>query len=360
MNRYTHGGNLYKAARETGGADFLDFSANINPLGLPPAVLAALQASLPAVVHYPDPEAVALRESIVAHYRLQPESLVLGNGAAELFYLLCLVKRPKTVLVCPPAFSEYERAALAAGAAVQLVPLQASPAYNVDWPALQDAIADNSLVFLGHPNNPTGNLLDMSALQRFLAATIAKNCLVVVDESFLDFVDADGSRSCQSWVQQYPHLVAVRSLTKVFAIPGLRLGFGVMQNSLAATLNLAKDQWNVNVLAQLAGAAAFSDPSYLAKTRAQVPVWRQQLLDGLAAIPSVRATPSVANFLLLDMEATGKTAAWWRQAFFARRILVRDCSNYAALSPYHIRIAVRTDAENKQFLTALHALLEEI
>lgn len=359
MNRYTHGGNLYKAARETGGDAFLDFSANINPLGLPDSVARALAAALPAIVHYPDPEAFALKEALTGHYGMLPETLVLGNGAAELFYLLCLVRRPGCVFINPPSFSEYERAALAAGAQVRLLPLGEAPAFAVDWEALTARVTADSLIFLGQPNNPTGTLLDADALKRFLTATADKNCLVVVDESFLDFIDADGTLSCQSWVAQYPHLAAVRSLTKIFAIPGLRLGFGVMSPTLATDLEAAKDQWNVNTLAQVAGVAALADEAYLQRTREQVPAWRRQLLTGLSAFAGIQAIPSVVNFILLDMRGTGKNAAWWREAFWKKRILVRDCSNYAALSPEHIRIAVRTETENEQFLTALQTIMEE-
>ncbi len=359
MDRYTHGGNLYKASRETGGAAFLDFSANINPLGLSPVVRSALRTALEAVVHYPDPDATALREALLVRYGMPAESLVLGNGAAELFYLVCLVRRPAHVYICPPAFSEYERAARAAGAVVHFVPLQKGN-YAVDWPALQRVLVPDSLVFLGHPNNPTGNLLELAALDTFLAATENQRCLVAVDESFLDFIDPNGQSSCLAWVRRYPQLIAIRSLTKIFAIPGLRLGFGVMAPDLAVALDAAKDQWNVNVLAQTAGVAALRDAQYLQDTQAAVPRWRQQLLSGLAAFPTITVTPSVVNFLLLDMNQTGQTASWWRQAFFAHHILIRDCSNYVALSPGHIRIAVRTEAENSQFLHALHAIMEEL
>ena len=360
MDRYTHGGNLYKAAREAGGDSFLDFSANINPLGLSPIVTAALQAALPAVIHYPDPEAVALREALTGHYGMSGDSLVLGNGAAELFYLLCLVRRPENVFISPPSFSEYERSALAAGAQVRYVPLKQAPDYSVDWTALQKSVGENSLVFLGHPNNPTGNLLDLSALDGFLAAMRGRNNLIVVDESFLDFVDADGSRSCQAMVSRYSYLAAIRSLTKIFAIPGLRLGFGVMASDLALALNGAKDQWNVNTLAQVAGAAALNDEAYLSQTRKTVPRWREQLVNGLAVFPAIQTIPSAVNFLLLDLTKTGKTGSWWRQAFWQKRILVRDCGNYVALSPYHIRIAVRTERENERFLAAMQEIMEEL
>lgn len=359
MNRYTHGGNLYKAAREAGGDAFLDFSANINPLGLPDSVTQALTAALPSIVHYPDPEAVALREALTGHYGMAPETLVLGNGAAELFYLLCLVRRPSRVLISPPSFSEYERSALAAGAEVKFVPLGAAPDFAVDWDALLATATAGTLVFLGQPNNPTGTLLEMGALKRFLSETADKDCFVVVDESFLDFIDADGTLSCQDWVAQYPHLAAVRSLTKIFAIPGLRLGFGVMAPQLATALEAAKDQWNVNTLAQVAGAAALTDDDYLKRTREMVPVWRRQLLTGLSTFAGIRTIPSAVNFILLDMRGTGKDAPWWRQAFWKKRILVRDCSNYEALPPEHIRIAVRTETENECFLTALQAIMEE-
>ena len=265
--RFVHGGTVYEAPQ--GGGQWLDFSANINPLGLPHTALAAIESHIADVVHYPDPEARELRAALAAHYETPEDTLILGNGAAELFYLFFETYRPKRVLLPVPSFSEYERAALASGADVEYYLLKEKSGFAVDVEALlaEAERTQAEAVVLGNPNNPTGTLIPTDALVHLSERLTAIGCALVVDESFLDFRTDEQRFTLRKHAGKLPHLLLVRSLTKFFALPGLRLGFGIALPALVKKLDAHKDVWNVNVLAQAAGVAVLGDRDYQETTR---------------------------------------------------------------------------------------------
>jgi threonine-phosphate decarboxylase len=350
---FEHGGNVYAAARLTGAAlgDLLDYSANINPLGLSPAVRAAVQAALDSVVHYPDAAASALKTAIGKRYGVDPALVTCGNGAAELLYVLCQVRRPRRVLLAAPTFSEYERAARAAGAAVEYFPLPEEDGFGLDPEAFAARLAGVDIAFLCNPNNPTGGLLSRAAVETVAAAAARRGAWVVVDESFLDFLPAAADYTCRPLLGAYSNLIVLQSLTKFYAVPGLRLGFLLADRAVGDSLDRAKDPWNVNTLAQAAGVAALADDAYREASVAAVAAARGELASGLAALPGVRPFPACANFILARLATT--TAPALRQAMLRDGILIRDCGNYPGLSPAYIRLAVKLPAQNAVLLAAL-------
>ena len=361
MQQFEHGGNLYAAARQSGGGleDYLDFSANINPLGLADSARQAILAALDSVVHYPDAEATALKQAISRQYGVAGERIIAGNGAVELLYLLCHVLRPRRVLIPAPAFSEYERSARAAGAAVTYHFLRPEDGFAVELQPLIDKLTAVDMVFLGNPNNPTAVLLTRTQLEQLLAAAKARQVSVVVDESFLDFLPDDSAYSCRPLLDAYPNLFILHSLTKFYAMPGLRLGFALANSALTAKLHEAKDPWNVNCLAQAAGVAALADSDYRRRSREMLAQQKQLLHRQLNEIPGLNAYPPAANFILIDIVKTGLTAAALRQALLAQNILIRDCGNYPGLTPNYIRVAVKRPEQNQRLLQALQTVLRK-
>lgn len=359
MRQFEHGGNLYAAARQTGGSpdDYLDFSANINPLGIPGSVRQAILSAVDSIIHYPDAEATALKQAISRQYGVTADRITAGNGAVELLYLLCHALRPRRVLIPAPAFSEYERAARAAGAAIEYHFLRPGDGFAVPLEPLIDKLAAVDMLFLGNPNNPTAVLCRRQQLERLLTAARERQVTVVVDESFLDFLPDDSAYSCRPLLASYPHLFILHSLTKFYALPGLRLGFALTDPALTARLCAGKDPWNVNCLAQAAGVAALTDQDYRSRSRRLLTGAKAALYQRLSAIPGLKAYPPAVNFILLDIAATGLTAAKLCQALLKQRILVRDCSNYPGLSPYYIRVAVKRPEENQLLLQALQTVL---
>ena len=356
---YEHGGNLYQAARSKGAnADaLLDFSANINPLGLAPAIKEAICEQLPMVIHYPDAQAAALKEAISAYYRVPVEQLITGNGAVELLYLLCHMLRPERVVIPAPTFSEYERAAVAAGATIDYCFLQEENGFAFDTVSVLKAMTTKSVIFLGNPNNPTGAMLTRQDVIIILTAAAELDSLVVIDESFIDFVDNDDAVTCRWLAEQYPNLVIVHSLTKFYAIPGLRLGFAIADPQLIRLLHAGKDPWNVNSLAQAAGVAALADSEYRQLSRQAVAAAKTGLWQDLQAIAGIKAYPPSVNYILLNIAGTGLTAGQLRAHLFKRNVLIRDCSNYPGLSSYFVRTAVKLPEQNSRLLQALQEIL---
>lgn len=361
MNRkvYPHGGNVRMIGEEYGISpdSIYDFSANINPLGPSPVVERAVRESLNQIERYPDLEYKSLREAIAGFYHLPADCLILGNGGAEIIFALCFALRPAKVLIPSPTFGEYGAAARAAGSEVAYVRM-GDEEFILDPKQITDALLGCQMLFLCTPNNPTGRLIPPEHLFYLLFETAKTKTVCVVDESFLDFVPEAPSLLPQ--IQHYEHLVIVRSLTKFFALPGLRIGFGAACPSLAKKIRGCLPPWNVNCMAEAAAIAALNDRDYQRQTIEFVQREREHLFQKLQGMAGVKVFPGAANFLFLDIAKTGRTSSWWQQALLQERVLVRNCNSYPYLGEGYLRIAVRTREENEIFLKAFEKIHRQV
>lgn len=359
---FEHGGNLYKASRMNclSFDELLDFSANINPLGLAPSIKKVLKTDLEHVIHYPDAEAKTLKEAISQHYGVNEEYITAGNGAVEILYILCHMLKPKHVLIPAPAFSEYERSAKSVGATVHYFYTHAHDEFLLNINQLISKIAAVDILFLGNPNNPTGTLLLRENIEYLLKAASVHNTLVVVDESFLDFLTDDRPFTCRHLISRYSNLIVLHSLTKFYAIPGLRLGFSLANETLTQLFHSGKDPWNVNVLAQSAGIAALNDRQYQTASKTYIEQVKTVLYSQLQTIPKVRPYPPAVNFILVNIEETGMKAKQLCELMTTYHILIRDCSNYPGLSSGYIRLAVKRSDQNATLLQALKEIIEGV
>ena len=357
-----HGGNIYEASRSSSrdkAAVWLDYSANINPLGLAASVRQAMIQSLELVIHYPDVEAYELKQAISLRYAIQSTMITVGNGAVELLYVLCHVIKPHTALVMAPTFSEYERAAYGAGAKVFYYSLSAEKDFAVDIAALlcQIKSLQPDIVFLCNPNNPTGTLMKLEEIAAIASAAAELQSFVVVDESFLDFlVLADWT--CQSLLKNFSNIIIAHSLTKFYAVPGLRLGFALASESLTKELHASKDPWNVNSIAQCAGVAALADVDYAERSRTYLKQEKNIFYQALLLIPGIKPYPPAVNYILIDISHSGFTASELRQAMIKRQILIRDCSNYQGLGNAYVRLAVKCHEQNQLVIQALQSIIK--
>jgi threonine-phosphate decarboxylase len=344
-----HGGDVYQLARSLGInlADLIDFSASINPLGYPPGIAGAVQEALKEIVHYPDRRCVALRQDLAAYHHLTSEEILVGNGSTELIYLLARVLKPRRGLIITPAFSEYEHALRVAG--VPMAFQATTEAHNFTLNEVFEAQAGD-LVFLAHPASPSGSLLDPELFLAVAARLDAAGAYLLLDEAFIDFVE---EASFKSHLNRFPRLLILRSFTKFFGIPGMRLGCLLAAPELVARLGEAQEPWSVNTMAQVMGRACLADREYMAATRAVITQERAFLLDRLAALPGLTPFPSVVNYLLVKLNHPGATAAHLRQKMLTHRIVIRDASNFRGLDERFFRIAVRGREENKRLLQAL-------
>ena len=355
---HIHGGDLTAARTRYGFgyAELLDYSANINPLGPPPAVLRELQQNLGLISHYPDPKCRELRTALAAYLSVSLDSLILGNGSSELIYHLVRVMGCRRAMTLAPTFSEYGLAVLAAGGEVREVPLIPGNGFALPVERVLEGLNKCDVVFLCNPNNPTGRLETRNDLTKIINAARASGTLVVIDEAFIDFIPDRDDYTMVHQAGQPGGPVVLYSLTKFFGIPGLRLGAVVAPPDLAVRLESSRDPWSVNTLAQVAGLAALDEKAYMEETRTLVERERRFLEEELAQLPGVTVFPGTANYLLLDIRGTGLDAGILTEKMGQIGILVRDCSSFSGLGDGFIRVAVRLRYENRRLLAGLQSI----
>lgn len=344
-----HGGDVYHLARTLGLdlSELLDFSANINPLGWPPGLPGAIQQALGELVHYPDRRCLELKRELAAYHDLSPEQILVGNGSTELIYLAARALKPRRALIVAPAFSEYEHALEMAQVPVEFQVTAEGQNFTLSTP-LDPRGAD--LVFLANPASPSGALLPPELLLETAAVLEAAGVYLLLDEAFVDFVEG---ASIKTHLARFPRLLILRSFTKFFAIPGMRLGYLLAAPDLIAQLSACQEPWSVNTLAQAAGRACLRDLDYLGRSRNLIHRERQYLLEGLAALPGLRTFPSAVNYLLVKIDRPDWTAAGLQKALLSQKIVIRDAGNFRGLDERFFRLAVRRREENQRLLQGL-------
>ncbi len=353
LEQFGHGGDLVTAAERFGitAAEWLDYSANINPLGPPERVMNALYHGMQSIVHYPDPAHRLFRQVLADRLSVPADWILPGNGAAECMALAILALSPHKVGVIYPCFSEYEALSKQFGAEVLACRSEESTNYKPELKSLYPLFQQTDLVFVGHPNNPTGILWDKDELEKLAEWTEETETFLIVDEAFLDFIPSDQQLSLITDLQHFPRVILIRSMTKFYAIPGLRLGYTIAEPSLIRRMREKQVTWSVNVLALLAGELCLAEIEYEEKTRELIQRERAYLMESIRTQLGWQVWPGQANFLLVRCPE-GKTARELQEALAVKGILIRNCSMYPGLTPRDFRIAVRTREQNNRLLEA--------
>ncbi|MFZ1875138.1 MAG: threonine-phosphate decarboxylase CobD [Chania sp.] len=353
-----HGGNVLEMALKTGlnPADILDFSANINPLGMPASLKAAIIAQLDSAECYPDVEYRRLHAALARAHHCQPENIIAGNGATELIYAVVNRLRPRTALLLTPGFAEYRRALRRAKCRIQHYPLEEESGFQPDERLLK-VLAEQrpDCLFIATPNNPTGLMPDPALLQAILTCCQQHDIALIVDEAFIDFLPDTPGFIPQ--IANYPQLYILRSLTKFFAIPGLRLGY-LVSSDLAGIRQMkqAREPWTINTFAALAGEIILDDCHYIQQTHQWLAQQRAWLFDALAAIPQLRVWPGAANYIFLRCL---RPELDLQQALLQQQILIRHCANYPGLSADYYRVAIKSEAANRRLNAALRQVFAD-
>lgn len=359
LEMFGHGGDLRTAAEVFGfpESEFLDFSANINPLGLPEAMKQALANGWDKIVHYPDPVHRSFRQAVADRLDIDPSWLLIGNGAAECIALLVLALNPQKVGVVYPCFSEYEHTAKRYGAIVTGYTGDESRDFKPSEDQVRQLLAENDLVFIGHPNNPTGITYGMDELQMMAETARIAHTILAIDEAFIDFIPEEEQHTLLPYLERYPHVVILRSLTKFYAIPGLRLGFAAAAPFLIRRMQEKQIPWSVNQLALLAGEICLQEKEYEEKTRSMINRERARLFHALSERFQCKVWPGQANYLLARLP-NWITAEELQYALGKKGLLIRNCSMYPGLSPHDFRIAVRTGEENDKLIAVMSDIME--
>jgi threonine-phosphate decarboxylase len=356
--RFVHGGDLQRLAaeRRLDPRDLIDFSSSINPLGPPPVVQQVLANALELVKVYPDSNSRALRHKLAQAWSVPEASVLVGNGTTELIFLIARAMKSHTVAIFGPTFSEYERAAKMAGAHVEH--LLSTAETNFSWNLTDHAkrvLAQSPLCFLCNPNNPTGAVISREQSLRLVESF--PQTLFVVDEAFLDFLPDPGEVSMLPYTKTHSNLLVLRSFTKFYSIPGLRLGMVVGDPRRIRFLEAYKEPWTVNGIALAIGERLVEEKAFGASTRAWLPLQRASLVAALKEMVGLTPIPSEANFVLVKIDRCGIHAPWLQECLLREKIVIRDASNFEGLDPSYMRLAVKNSLQNEILVTALRQLL---
>ena len=353
---FPHGGNVFAIARSLGipPEELVDFSASINPLGPAPGVKEAVAAAFDRLVHYPDSDCTELRLALADRNGLAPECICVSNGSTELIYLLPRLMAGRSALVIAPPFSEYARALQRDGREADYLHLFPEDSFALDPERLRERLADGyDLVILGNPGNPTGRLYSLTEVEGVRSLCREAGCLLVVDEAFMDFCEGSSAKFLATGDDG---LLVLRSMTKFYALPGLRLGYGIGSPATIARLASLREPWSVNTLAQVAGLASLAAAGHTEETLALVAGERQRISSALAALPGLRPFPAAANYLLVEIVA-GPSAAEVARQLLKKRLLIRTCGNFTGLDDRFFRVAVRLPEENDRLVAGLGEIL---
>ncbi len=341
-----HGGRALMFAREHNidYREVLDFSASINPLGPSQEALAAIKDGVDLVRVYPDEQPIRLTRCLSERFRISIDKIMVGNGATELLYFWLRAIRPRTATLVVPTFTEYQRALRSVDAAVQVLRLDPADHFRFSFPAVE-----TDVVIVTNPNNPAGSYAPPEQMLDWMTR-LDPSTQIFIDEAFIEFT---AQPSLVRYIERFPNLWVLRSLTKFYALPGLRLGYLV--GSRIPEVSAKREPWQVNTLAELAGIASLKDRSYEEATMQLIQRERLWLWKQLQTIAAVRSFPSATNFFLarcLGEHALDQLIL----ALTDQKILIRDCRGIEGLEGPYFRFAIRTRAENLRLLDHLRKL----
>jgi len=371
-----HGGNIFQFAHEQRIEPYevVDFSANINPLGPSQRGLDALNAQLRYISHYPDATNDDVLNAIADTYEMDKHQIIVGNGAAELLYAICRLPGYTGAFVPAPGFSEYKEALEASKIPVRDIfyrPWEddnGKPYFEVPYLALETFAAElkgqdgRIIVFLGNPNNPDGTLLDKDHIRTVASMLKDANSLLVIDESFIDFVGndplQDNEHSIRSLVNEFDNIIVVHSFTKFYAVPGLRIGAAFTNETLITQLQQYIPSWSVNTLAQAYTKAALNDVDYIKRTKQELNEERAFMYNALDAIEGITVYPPSANFMLFQVNQEGITANYINEELKKYNMIVRNCDSYVGLTNHWVRIAIKDHDTNIKLVDKLTNILK--
>lgn len=338
---HEHGGDIYNYNNN----DIVDFSANINPLGMPERVKDAVIKSAYLWEKYPDPQCRELRKILSRAENIPIENIVIGNGADDLIYRIFYSFKPKKAIICQPTFGEYEKAAEETECTVCRHFLKEENDFKLTSDILKMLTPDADILFLCSPNNPTGQLIPIELLKRISEKCMENNILFVFDQCFMEFAENGETYSLIRCINN--NSIILKAFTKLYAMAGLRLGYALCGNdNNAEKIRQSGQFWSVSVPAQAAGIAAVKEKEYVCKTVGYVKREREFLKSGLQKY-GIKVFPSAANYLLF------KADKGLDDKLIDKGILIRNCGNYEGLGDGFYRIAVRTHEENKLLLSAV-------
>ena len=351
-----HGGNIYKLQRE-GKKDILDYSSNINPLGVPESLKKAVSENFSVLTRYPDINYTELRESIGKYNNIESENIIAGNGATEVLFLYIKALKPKKVLIAAPTFAEYERAVKNAECEIDFFELKEEDNFILNKDKFIQKAKNYNLAVICNPNNPTGKFISKEIIFEINENLKKSGTKLFIDECFIEFIL--GWKEKTSALFKSENIFILRALTKFFALPGLRLGYGIcFDKKIIEKINEIREPWSVNGFADLAGKVILNDIEYIKNTEKWILEERKYFTDSLKKIEEnkkIKIYATETNFILIKL--LEMTSEEFKSRMEEKNILVRNASNFKFLDNSFIRFAIKDREKNKKVIEAVREVL---
>ena len=381
-----HGGNIYKVFREKNIREILDYSSNINPYGIPESLKKKINENMEILERYPDPDYVELRSKLASLNKVDISDVILGNGATEVIFLFMKVIKPKKILIVSPTFGEYERAVRATvnyddfscseksdnrnsgdkKVEIEYFELKESDDFKLNINNLKKELeAKYDLLIMCNPNNPTGKFLKLAETEEILKECNKYNTKLFIDEAFIEFLSDNLKESIINTKENKQNLFVTRAFTKFFAIPGLRLGYGIyFDKSLEKKIAEKKEPWSVNNIAEMAGITVLDDAEYIEKTLKWITEEKKYMYEQLNKISGIKPYETEVNFITgkinEELFSKGMNVKKLREKMLEQGILIRDASNFKFLDERFFRLAIKDRESNDKVIRVLKEIMNKV
>ena len=338
--------------------NIIKFGANVNPLGLSENVKQQLASRLDILSSYPDRDYTTLRNTISEYCNVPAEFILPGNGSSELIALLIQERNPKHTLILGPTYSEYSRELSFSGSTQEYYHLREEDNFVLNVDDLCQTLEGNyDFLIICNPNNPTSSAITREDLQKLLTFCAEKNIFVMIDETYVEFAPDISEITAVTLTKEFTNLMVLRGVSKFYAAPGMRLGYGITGNlDFLKKMKEKQVPWSLNSLGALAGELMLQDKDYIHRTRELILSERTRLLQALVEIPTYKTYPAYANFILLKIQKPVLTSYDVFDACIRQGLMIRDCSSFECLDGEYIRFCIMKLEDNTRLLNVLSSL----
>ncbi|WP_058485693.1 pyridoxal phosphate-dependent aminotransferase [Defluviitalea phaphyphila] len=360
---YLHGGDLeaietfYKIPRN----EIIDFSSNVNPLGISPKAKKELAKNLDLISTYPDRKYTKLRQKLSIYTGADFESILVGNGSTELISLFINLIHPKKALIIGPTYSEYEREVILNGGHIEYYPLKEELNFEIDINNFKKSLTEDiDLLILCNPNNPTSSAISRTNLEEILSYCKNKNIFVMIDETYIEFAKNMDNISSVPLIKYFDNIIILRGISKFFSAPGLRFGYGLCGNmDLVNKINEIKNPWTINILASFGAEIMLEDMEYIEATKKLINSERDKIYNSLKNLKNIKVYKPTANFILFKLLRNDITSSDIFEKLIKQKMLIRDASSFPFLDSRYMRFCFLLPEQNQRLINSLKEIIED-
>ena len=340
--------------------NIIKFAANVNPLGLSESVRKELASHIDIFSTYPDRDYVSLRETISQYCDIPVDFILPGNGSSELIALLIQERNPKNTLILGPTYSEYSRELTFSGSTQEYYHLKEENDFCLDVDDLCNTLKNGyDFLIICNPNNPTSSAIFQDDMRKLLTFCAEKDIFVMIDETYVEFAPEIEKVTAVPLTRDFTNLMVLRGVSKFYAAPGMRLGYGITSNKeFLAKMKEMQTPWSLNSLGAYAGELMFEDKDYIQKTRNLILSERDRMYNELKEIPEYKVFPAYGNFLLVKILKTGLTSHDVFEACIRQNLMIRDCASFQCLEGEFVRFCIMLPEDNDRLLAVLKTCVE--